>query len=146
MSPLILTPPVLQTTIKDIQVILDKDYKGYTVLTSDTNYYYKYASFTVLRNDSTLDLSIKFPITTLGKLFQTYKILSFPVEINSTNNHATQIFDLPDYFLITHDKQFHTTLTTDSLTNCLGDKIKHCSSRPLFKSTKTSSCVLDLFF
>ena len=91
-------------------------------------------------------LSIKFPITTHGKFFQTYKVLSVPVEVNSTNTHATQIFDLPDYFLITHDKQFHTTLTTDSLTNCLGDKTKYCSRRPLFKSTNTSSCVLNLFF
>jgi hypothetical protein len=54
LSPLILTPSVLQTTIQDIQVILDKDYNGYKVLTSDPNYYYKYASFTILRNDSTL--------------------------------------------------------------------------------------------
>jgi hypothetical protein len=44
LSPLILTPSVLQTTIQDIQVILDKDYNGYKVLTSDPNYYYKYAS------------------------------------------------------------------------------------------------------
>jgi hypothetical protein len=37
LSPLILTPSVLQTTIQDIQVILDKDYNGYKVLTSDPN-------------------------------------------------------------------------------------------------------------
>ena len=40
LSPLILTPSVLQTTIQDNQVILDKDYNGYKVLTSDPNYYY----------------------------------------------------------------------------------------------------------
>jgi hypothetical protein len=59
-----------------------------------------YASFTILRNYSTLYISIKFPITTHGKLFQTYNVLLFPVEVNSTHNHATQILDLPDYFLI----------------------------------------------
>jgi hypothetical protein len=63
----------------------------FKVLTSDPNYYYKYASFTILRNDSTLYISIKFPITTHGKLFQTYNVLSFPVEVNSTHNHATNV-------------------------------------------------------
>jgi hypothetical protein len=89
LSPLIITPSVLQPTIQNIQVILDKDYNGYKILTSDPNYYYKYASFTILRNDSTLYISIKFLITTHGKLFQTYNVLSFPVEVNSTHNHAT---------------------------------------------------------
>jgi hypothetical protein len=54
--------------------VLDEDYNGYKVLTSDPNYYYKYASFTILRNYSTLYISIKFPITTHGKLFQTYNV------------------------------------------------------------------------
>ena len=89
LSPLIITPSVLQPTIQNIQVILDKDYNGYKILTSDPNYYYKYASFTILRNDSTLYISIKFSITTHGKLFQTYNVLSQDSQdfIGNTQTH-----------------------------------------------------------
>ena len=72
----------------------------------------------VLRNNTKLYLSLQFPITTHGKLFHTYKIHSFPVEINQNSNHATQLLDLPEYFLITKDNKFYTTLTSNQFDKC----------------------------
>lgn len=89
LSPWIVTPTTLKNTIKDIQKLLDADNSGYKILTSNPSYYYKFAKFTILRNNWVIYLSVQFPITTYMVSFTPYKVMSFPVPINSSNNHAS---------------------------------------------------------
>lgn len=37
--------------------------------------------------------------------------MSFPVPINDSENHASQLLNLQDYLLVSKDKQFYTTLS-----------------------------------
>ena len=106
LSPWIVTPTTLKNTIKDIQKLLDADNSGYKILTSDPSYYYKFAKFTMLRNNSVIYLSLQFPLTTFMGSFTPYKVMSFPVPINSSNNHVSQLLDLSVYLLISADKTF----------------------------------------
>ncbi|VDI38854.1 Hypothetical predicted protein [Mytilus galloprovincialis] len=103
LSPLLLKPKVIQQTVLDIQNILNANYTGYKVLTSNPHYYYNYAKYVVLQNNTKLYLAVQFPLTTNGKLFEVYKIKSVPVQVTTNTSHATQLFDVPRYMLITHD-------------------------------------------
>ena len=145
LSPLLLKPEVITETVKDIQHILNRNYSSYQILTSNPTYYYNYAKYVVLRNNTKLYLSLQFPITTHEKLFHTYKIHSFPVEINQNSNHATQLLDLPEYFLITKYNKFYTTLTSNQFDKCQGYNPKHCEFNPLFKSSNFSECAFYIF-
>ncbi|CAG2242129.1 unnamed protein product [Mytilus edulis] len=118
LSPLLLKPKVIQQTVLDIQNILNANYTGYKVLTSNPHYYYNYAKYVVLQNNTKLYLAVQFPLTTHGKLFEVYKIKSVPVQVTTNTSHATQLFDVPRYMLITHDRKFFTTLTFEQMNMC----------------------------
>lgn len=89
LSPWIITPNVLNNTITEIQTMLDQDNLGYKIVTADPAYYYKFAKFTMMRNNSVLYLSVKFPLASYERSFSAYKVLSFPVPINNSQNHAS---------------------------------------------------------
>lgn len=54
LSQWIITPVVLNNTITEIQTILDQDNLGNKIVTSNPAYYYKFAKFTMMRNNSVL--------------------------------------------------------------------------------------------
>ncbi|CAC5360235.1 unnamed protein product [Mytilus coruscus] len=70
LSPILLKPDVIQQTVSDIQNILNANYTGYKILTSNPHYYYNYAKYVVLQNNTKLYLAVQFPLTTHGKLFE----------------------------------------------------------------------------
>ena len=145
LSPILLKPDVIQQTVSDIQTILNANYTGFKILTSNPHYYYNYAKYIVLQNNTKLYLVVQFPLTTHGKLFEVYKIKSFPVAVTTNNSHATQLFDLPKYMLITHDRKFFTTLTFEQMNMCQGITPKHCNFNPVFESSNTTECAFHIF-
>ena len=103
LSPWIVTPTTLKNTIKDIQTLLDADDSGYKILTSDPSYYYKFAKFTMLRNNSVIYLSVQFPLTTYMGSFTPYKVMSFPVP-NTTFQQIVKI-TVPSFKIYKHKTQ-----------------------------------------
>lgn len=128
LSPWIISPKVLINTTTEIQTILDQDNLGYKIVTTDPAYYCKFAKFTMMRNNSVLYLSVQFPLATYDKSFSRYKVLSFPVPINNSQNHASQLLDLQDYLLLSKDNQFYATFISDkTMSQCQRtEKVVHC--------------------
>jgi hypothetical protein len=146
LSPWILSPKILTKTIADIQQILDTDNMGYKIIIKDPSYYYKFAKFTILRNNSVLYLSVQFPLATYASSFTTYKVMSFPVPINHSLNHASQLLNLPDYLLISKDKEFYTTLSDKTMAQCQFTNPVHCFQKPnLLSTTNNTDCLFTLF-
>ena len=146
LSPWLITPKILHQTIFQIQRLLNADNLGYKILTNQPQYYYKFGQFTMYRNDSKLYVSLSFPLATYADSFTTFKVMSFPIPINNSLNHASQLLDLPDYFLISKDKKFYTTLTHKSMTDCQHADPMHCFIKPnLYSTTNSTACVLHLF-
>lgn len=54
LSPWIISPKILKKTISDIQTILKNEELGCKLVTTDTRYYYQFAKFTMLRNESVI--------------------------------------------------------------------------------------------
>lgn len=147
LSPWIISPELLINTTTEIQTILDQDKLGYKIVTTDPAYYYKFAKFTMMRNTSVLYLSVQFPLATYKNSFSTYKVLSFPVPINNSQNHASQLLDLHDYLLLSTDNQFYATISDKTMSQCQRtEKVVHCFQKPnLFSINTTENCLLNLF-
>lgn len=115
LSPWIISPKILKKTMSDIQTILENEKLGYKLVTTDPQYYYQFAKFTMLRNESVMYIAIRFPLATYEQSFSAYKVMSFPVPINDSENHASQLLNLQDYLLVSKDKQFYTTLSEKTM-------------------------------
>lgn len=106
LSPWIISPKILKKTISDIQTILKNEELGYKLVTTDTRYYYQFAKFTMLRNESVMYIAIRFPVATYEQSFSAYKVMSFPVPINDSENHASRLLNLQDYLLVSKENNF----------------------------------------
>ena len=65
--------------------------------------------------------------------------------VNSTSLHATQLLDLPPYFLVTANKQYNAPVTDLDLTLCRGNEIKYCTSSITLIPVASASCILALY-
>ena len=145
LSPLLIPEETLLSSMTDIQNILQTKYNGFHLVYTDILDVYKYVKFLYARNGTNLYVTIKIPISHFEKSFKQYKIRSLPVPVNATSPHATQLLDLPDYFVISHDQQYYATLNFADLENCVGDEPTYCMTNfPLIPVT-TKSCLLALF-
>lgn len=118
LSPWIISLRILKKAMGDIQTILENEELGYKLVTTDPRYYYQFAKFTMLRNESVMYIAIRFPLATYEQSFSAYKVMSFPVPINDSENHASQLLNLQDYLLVSKDKQFYTTLSEKTMAQC----------------------------
>ena len=146
LSPFLISPKILNDAIKHIKLILSDKFKGFYLLNSDPAYYYSECNMLFARKHSTLYVTVKFPISTLAFPLYLYKITSYPVPVNVTSTHATQILDLPEYLVVTHNNQYYASLSFDKLRSCSGTNTLYCShSLPLVSAVKTN-CIWSLYF
>jgi hypothetical protein len=143
LSPLIIPPGDITTTLYFIQNHLSV--QGFHVVRQSPQYYYKYGSFTVIRRNHSVFISLEFPITFHKEPFKLYKILSFSVPINDTSRDATQIVDINDYFLISADEHYHVSLPRSTINQCVCISLMICPIRPLLKTMKEPDCEAVLF-
>ena len=145
LSPMILPPELLQTTINDIQKLLNSKYPEFYVAHTQVDQIYKSDKFLYARQNNSLFITIKLPISAHKHNLKLYDIMSFPVPINSTSTQATQLLDLPNHFVISADQQFYTMLTNTELNKCSGDSSTHCFFNKASIPITTESCILALF-
>lgn len=111
LSPLLLPQEALNSTINDIQQILNSKYPGFHLnqaspadIYSDSNYLYS-------RNGTKLYITIKLPISHFTDPLHVFKVISLPVPLNSTSKHATHLLGMPDNLILTSNQQFYTTVS-----------------------------------
>lgn len=73
-----------------------------------------------MRRNLSIFISVKLPNTPHNVKYKVFKILVFPVPVNESSPHATQLFDVNDYFIISSNNQFHTALLQSALNQCQG--------------------------
>ena len=146
LSPFIISPNILRHTIHTIQLTLSEKFKGFYLTHSDPLHYYSSAQMLFAHNHSTLYLSLKFPILTFSSPLVLYKVFSYPVPVNETSNHGTQILDLPNYFITTSDNQRYTSIPSDQLMSCSGSHTVYCQFSITLVSAVTANCISSLFF
>lgn len=145
LSPLLISPQLIETTITSIQNMLIRQYPKYSLIATDPKNYFSYADFSVIRQNNSLLITIQFLISAFQK-FELYKIYTFPIPINESSSHATHLQNVPDYLAITFDRQFFVGLSDQAMSHCkggIGNKI--CKFRPDVSATNSKNCITNLF-
>lgn len=136
----------LSKTVNDIQQILNNKFSGFNLVFTDINEIYQNVQTIYARKGSKLYVALKFPIFPFQKPLTLFKVHSFPVPVNDSTNHATQLMDLSEFLAITYDKQFYTTFNQNDLINCktTGSQL-HCKMNKVLTPRTTRSCIFSVF-
>ncbi|XP_067650865.1 uncharacterized protein [Haliotis asinina] len=146
LSPLLIDPETLLQTIHHLSSVLSNKYPKFHLLHTNPNYYYSQAKFIFARTKSHVYISVKFPLSSLGKPFKMYKVISLPLPINSTSTHSTHLLATPPYLAVSSDAQSYVEIDSSTLTSCSGDEIAlHCPFRIPIVSINRPSCTLALY-
>lgn len=146
LSPYLITPQAITSSLHQIQSIMDKKYPQFTIIHKDPLYYFTYGDFLYARVHSTLFLTLKVPISPFKQPLLLYNIYSFPVPINSSTSHATKLINVPQYFAHTHDNQHFTMITSHQISKCFGTSMLFCSFHLALTSSASPSCISALFY
>ena len=145
LSPHLIPPQMLSSCISDIQTILNNKFQDFHLIIKDPQEIYKKVHTLYTRNDTKLYISVKFPMSPFAEPLVMFKILSFPVPINETSNHATHLVDLPEILAVTNDLTYYTILNTQDLNQCTKGKMVTCKFTKVLKPFTYNSCELALF-
>ena len=70
----------------------------------DPSYYYHTAEFSYIRvNDTSVAITINFPVAQFRQRFEWYRPITFPLPVSSDSEHATLLMDMPILFAISQD-------------------------------------------
>jgi hypothetical protein len=142
-SPLLIPPKDMEKTLNVVQGHLTP--LGYEVLRQTPQYYYEFGKVSLMRRNLSIFISVKLPITPHNVRYKVFKILAFPVPVNESSPHATQLFDVNDYFIISSNQQFYTTLSQSALNQCRGRKLMTCTLHPILRTSAEITCEAALF-
>lgn len=145
LSPLLIPQDVMYSVLNDVQAMLLTKFAGFHLSVTKTKDVYNSCKFLFARNGTKLYVTLKLPISNFAKPLTMYKVLSVPVPVNATSEHGTQILNLPNYFLVTSDNQYYTTLNNLDVSSCDGSNIKLCSENIALTPVTTQSCILALY-
>ena len=120
LSPFLLSPKILHKVIRHIQIMLSEKFKGFYLLHTDVSYYFSKAQLLYARKHDTLYVTLKFPVSTFSSPLLLYAVNSYPVPVNASSNHGTQILDLPTHFVVTANKQYYASISYKQLHSCVG--------------------------
>ncbi|XP_033734065.1 uncharacterized protein LOC117323140 [Pecten maximus] len=147
LSPFLLSPHVISDSLKQVQSIMVRKFPGFNIIHRNPLYYYSFANFLFARHHGNLYILLQIPISTFVKPLSLYKVYSFPVPLNATSTHATQLLGTPDYFFHTNDNQHFSVLSHDQLRTCTSNNnILYCPFHVALSSVAKPSCLSALFY
>jgi len=146
LSPLIVSQDNLLHVIAKVSDAISSERPMFKLMHNSPAYYYKHADFMLHKSHTKVLITVRFPVTTHDQPLQLFKILSYPVPINSTSLHATKIMDLPMYLAVNEDFSTYATFTENAIQNCDHDKYHiHCQFAMPMQTQDQSSCALSLY-
>ena len=145
LSPLLIPEDIMQSTFQDINMLLQTKFNGFHLTLDSVNEIYAASKFLYARNNTKIYITIKLPISHFKVPLTAYEVISVPVPINSTSNHATQLLDLPKYFIIAGNKQYHAGISIFDFNSCSGKRIKYCQTNVALSPVTSVSRVLALY-
>lgn len=145
LSPVLITKNALSETLTDLQTLLRTQYTKFFLVQTNPEWYYRHAHFHYATHDHILYVTLKFPVSTHERPLQVFKILALPFPISSNTQHASQILNLPDYFVLTDHKRHYTYLTENDMNQCYGHPIHLCNFNKALRPITHPSCVMSLF-
>ena len=147
-TPHLIDRPTLTRVLHHLHSHIRKSFKQFYLTHRDPNYYYANAKFVYARKGSQLYVTVKFPLSSLNKPLNLYKVISLPVPVkdnSSSTMHATQLHSLPDYFAITPHHDHYLQLSSKDLVNCQHDSVILCDMNLALTPITVPDCTMALF-
>ena len=94
----------LKQALNEVSSQLKKSYPSYFVSPVNIEYYYSTMPISYGRVHDSIYISVNIPITSNPSLFNIYQVLTFPVPVNQSTSHTTQIQNMSPYIAI-HENQ-----------------------------------------
>ena len=91
---------------------------GATILLAqvDLSYYYQTAGLSYIRvNDTSVAITINFPLTQFRQRFEWYRPITFPLPVSSNSQHATLLMNMPIPVAISQDGRFYVEFFAEDL-------------------------------
>lgn len=149
LSPLVIPVSDLHTAISSIKNLVSLHRPMFHLIHTQPRYYYNHADFMLHRNNMQIIITVRFPLATHDQPLTLYKILSYPVPVNSSSQHATMLSNLPGYLAIPnndHAFQSFASLPETSLYDCDNSHhYIHCHFNLPMTSLKNMDCPMALF-
>ena len=112
----------------------------------DPSYYYHTAEFSYIRvNDTSVAITINFPVTQFRQRFEWYRPITFPLPVSSDSEHATLLMDMPILFAISQDRRFYVEFFAEDLILDLPHKDLRGLVVRKFKSNTHEVCSIALY-
>lgn len=145
LSPELISKQALRTSMHEISNILTKEYTNFYLTMRDPEYYYKHGKFVFGRFFNTIYLTLKFPISHEKFPLQLNQVISMPVPVNESSNHATHLLDLPEFIAITSHQQYYITLEKADIASCHDHQVHLCNFNKALIPVTQQSCIISLF-
>lgn len=145
LSPLLIPEDAMSNMLQDIQMMLQTQFNGFHLTLESVNDIYSSCKYMYARNGSRIYVILKLPISYFEEPLAAYDVISVPVPMNSTSSHATQLLDLPKYFIITGNKQYYAGISKFSFDTCSGERVKYCPANIALSPVTSVACILALF-
>ena len=145
MRQTLISPNTIATVLQQVQLELHKHFPEFQISHMNPQYYYKHPLFLSARHKGSIYVTFKIPVTSFTSTFNVYKVLSVPVPVNKTSLHSTHLTDLPDYFAVSKDNQYYSSMTKDQWHSCHGKVTKHCPREIKLIPMLRHSCLSLIF-
>ena len=145
-TPSLIDPDTLFHCIHNIKKHLQKSHPLFHLTHTHIKYYYTTHDFYYTRHGRSIFVTVKFPILSQREVFTVYQVSSFPVPLNHSSNHTTQLLSFNPYIVISPNSNYFAELDSSSYQRCSGKTIKHCRTLLTQRSIEQPTCLSALFF
>ena len=144
LSPFLIPVSALNATLNQVQMALHKNYPEFHIANTKLDYYYDTLNVAIGRTGNTLVATISIPITSSSNMFKVYEVLSFPVPLNQSTTHASQLLNTAPYFAVSSNHFIE--ISRFMYSQCAGDKFKHCSIILGQQNFNNPTCLSAIFY
>ena len=146
LSPYLIPADVLSRAIARVNYHVNLKYPGYSITQNNIDYYYGAQTVIFARNFDSLFITLNFPISSSTNVFQVYQVLAFPVPLNTSTTHATQLLSHPSYFAKAEKNDYFIEIPSFHYDQCVGSNRKHCPFLLPKQKVTQPSCLSAIFY
>ena len=140
-SPTLIAPETVEKLYNEITEHL----KGtsFKIAFTQIDWFYKNVEFAAMRENNTLFLSLKIPLTTFEEPFDVYQIQTVPLPTHDSEGHVTHLTNMPQAIALSQDRQYYVDMTLLELR----DHKLHARGlyKPVLQKFSDESCLGAIF-
>ena len=108
-SPTLITPSAVKQLYDGITDHLQGT--SFRMAFPQIDWFYKNVEFVALRENTTLFISFRIPLTTFEEKFDVYQITTVPLQTHDGDGHMTRLKNMPEVIAVSQDRQFYVEMT-----------------------------------